>query len=106
MSDRPHIAIRALEAQPAEMTPALSRRQAMRLMAASMALAGSACSRAPEHRIHPYVDLPEAGVDGAPVYYASAHLREGHAQGVLVGTREGRPIKIEGNPSHPSSLGA
>ncbi len=55
--------------------------------------------------------MPEARglagmTQGKPEYYASAVLREGHAQGVLVGTREGRPIKIEGNPAHPSSLGA
>src|SRR5262252_7551329 len=104
MPDRAPIPIRPLAPPPAETSDALTRRDAMRWMAASMALAGSACSRAPDHRIHPYVDLPEAGIDGEPVYYASACLREGHAQGVLIGTREGRPIKIEGNPSHPSSL--
>jgi molybdopterin-containing oxidoreductase family iron-sulfur binding subunit len=106
MPSHAHIPIHALAAQPAELTPALSRRDAMRLMAASMALAGAGCSRAPEHRIHPYVDLPEAGVDGMPIHYASACVREGYAQGVLIATREGRPIKVEGNPSHPSSLGA
>jgi molybdopterin-containing oxidoreductase family iron-sulfur binding subunit len=92
--------------QAAAMRPALSRRRALQLMAASAALAGAGCSRPPAQRIHPYVDMPEAGRHGEPIHYASACLREGHAQGVLVGTREGRPIKIEGNPSHPSSRGA
>ncbi|MBL8287129.1 MAG: 4Fe-4S dicluster domain-containing protein [Rubrivivax sp.] len=84
----------------------MTRRQAMSLMAASLALANGACSAPPNELIVPYVDLPEAGTAGVPVYYASALVRDGHAHGVLVGTREGRPIKIEGNPTHPSSLGA
>ncbi|HEY9028867.1 MAG TPA: 4Fe-4S dicluster domain-containing protein, partial [Burkholderiaceae bacterium] len=41
-----------------------------------------------------------------PLYYASAFVRDGFAHGVLVGTQQGRPTKIEGNPAHPSSLGA
>jgi len=91
--------------QPAELPAALTRRRAMQLMAASLALANGACTP-PRHRLYPYVDMPEAGTNGEPIYYASAFLREGHAEGALVGTREGRPIKIEGNPAHPSSLGA
>ena len=86
--------------------PALTRRQAMQLMAASLALAGSGCSRPPHERIYPYVNLPEAGPASLPAYYASAFIRGGYAHGVLVGTKEGRPTKIEGNPLHPSSLGA
>src|SRR5690349_819571 len=75
-------------------------------MAASLALAGGGCVRTPRERIVPWVDMPEAGTNGAPLYFATAWLRDGCAQGVLLGTREGRPIKVEGNPSHPSSLGA
>src|SRR6478735_7263288 len=92
--------------QPAAMTASLTRRRAMQLMAASLALASGACTRSPRQRIYPYVDMPEAGTAGMPIYYASAYVRGGHAHGVLVGTREGRPIKVEGNPLHPSSLGA
>ena len=93
-------------AQAAELAPALTRRRALQLMAASAALASGACTRAPRQRIYPYVDMPEAGTAGVPIYYASSFVRDGHAHGVLIGTREGRPIKIEGNPSHPSSRGA
>jgi molybdopterin-containing oxidoreductase family iron-sulfur binding subunit len=75
-------------------------------MAAAMAMASSGCVRSPRERIVPWVDMPEAGVNGVPLYYATAWRREGRAHGVLVATRDGRPIKIEGNPSHPSSLGA
>jgi Fe-S-cluster-containing dehydrogenase component len=86
--------------------PAVTRRHAMGLMAASLALAGGGCSRPPVERIYPWVQMPEARSEGAPLYYASALVRDGHALGVLVGTQEGRPIKIEGNPLHPSSRGA
>jgi len=84
----------------------LSRRQALAVMAASMAMANTACSPPPHLQAHPYVNLPEARGGGLPLYYASAFVRDGFAHGVLVGTQEGRPIKIEGNAAHPSSLGA
>jgi molybdopterin-containing oxidoreductase family iron-sulfur binding subunit len=86
--------------------PGVNRRQALSLLAASMALANGACSAPPNARIFPFVHMPEAQAVGTPIYYASACVRDGHAQGVLVGTVEGRPIKIEGNPLHPASLGA
>ncbi|QHI97385.1 4Fe-4S dicluster domain-containing protein [Xylophilus rhododendri] len=82
------------------------RRRLLQLMAASAALATGACTRAPDERLHAYVHMPEAGLGGLPAYYASAYVRDGLAQGVLVGTREGRPVKIEGNPRHPASRGA
>ncbi|MFP5405777.1 MAG: hypothetical protein ACLGHY_05380, partial [Gammaproteobacteria bacterium] len=92
--------------QLADMPALPGRRQAMQLMAASLALAGGACTQVPRDRIYPYVNMPEAGTSGLPIYYASAFVRDGYAHGVLVGTREGRPIKIEGNALHPASLGA
>jgi Fe-S-cluster-containing dehydrogenase component len=84
----------------------VNRRQALAVMAASMAMANTACSPPPRLDAHPYVDLPDARGGGLPLYYASAFVRDGFAHGVLVGTQEGRPIKIEGNAAHPSSLGA
>ena len=45
-------------------------------------------------------------VPGRPLYFASAHVVDGFAQGILVETNLGRPTKIEGNPQHPDSLGA
>jgi molybdopterin-containing oxidoreductase family iron-sulfur binding subunit len=84
----------------------VNRRQAMALMAASTALATSACSRRPDAQIHSFVQGPEARGGELPLYYASAFVRDGYAHGVLIGTKQGRPIKIEGNPLHPASLGA
>lgn len=82
------------------------RRRALKLMAASAALAGSGCSQPPAEKILPYVDMPEGLVPGDPVFYASTLLRGGRGIGVLVETESGRPIKIEGNSAHPASLGA
>src|SRR5438874_406183 len=85
----------------------LSRRHFLKLMGASIALAGAAgCTRnRPEH-ILPYVKQPEEIIPGKPLYFATALTLGGFARGVLVETHEGRPTKIEGNPGHPASLGA
>src|SRR3954470_14055502 len=84
-----------------------SRRTFLKLMAASLALAGVAgCSYKPEEKIVPYVRQPEQLIPGRPLFFASAHTRDGYARGILVESHEGRPTKIEGNPDHPASLGS
>jgi molybdopterin-containing oxidoreductase family iron-sulfur binding subunit len=83
-----------------------TRRSFVELMGASVALAGLAACRRPVEKIVPHVKQAEYQVSGKPVYYASAMPMAGSALGVLIETHEGRPIKIEGNPDHPSSLGA
>src|SRR5690242_17525246 len=90
---------------PARPAGGVTRRQALSLMAASLALASGGCTRPDPGEAHPFVRMPEAGYGGDALYYATSHLRDGFAYGVLVGTREGRPVKIEGNPLHPASLG-
>ncbi|MDZ7300800.1 MAG: TAT-variant-translocated molybdopterin oxidoreductase [candidate division KSB1 bacterium] len=85
----------------------LPRRDFLKLMGASLALAGlNACTRQPEEKIFPYVKPPEEIVPGKPLYFATALLQGGYASGVLVESHEGRPTKVEGNPEHPASLGA
>ncbi len=85
----------------------LGRRDFLKLMGASMLLAGvNACTRQPEEKIFPYVKPPEQLVGGRPLYFATANVRNGYACGVLVESHEGRPTKVEGNPEHPASLGA
>jgi MoCo/4Fe-4S cofactor protein with predicted Tat translocation signal len=85
---------------------AVDRRQFLKLMGASMALAGmSACTKQPPEKILPYAKQPEELVPGEPLYYASANVQGGFATGVLVESHMGRPTKIEGNPDHPASLG-
>jgi MoCo/4Fe-4S cofactor protein with predicted Tat translocation signal len=90
-----------------EWNEAFSRRNFLKLMAASLALAGlEGCTKEPQERIVPYVRPPANIVPGRPLYFASAMPWRGVGQGVVVTSREGRPIKIEGNPDHPGSLGA
>ena len=84
-----------------------SRRDFLKLMAASFALAGmTACTRQPQEKILPYVKQPEELVQGIPLQYATAMTIGGYATGLLVESHEGRPTKVEGNPDHPMSLGA
>lgn len=86
----------------------VSRRNMLKLMAASAGLAGlSACTKLPIEHIAPYVRPPEEFVPGHPLYYATSMPRpEGGAVGLLVKSNMGRPTKVEGNPDHPASLGA
>lgn len=86
---------------------AVSRRNFLQVMGASLALAGvtSGCSRQPVEKIYPYVKQPEEFIPGKPTYFASTHVNGGYANGVLVESHMGRPTKIEGLPSHPASLG-
>ena len=57
-------------------------------------------------KIVPYVDQPEQIIPGKELLYATAMPLNGYGRGILVATDMGRPIKIEGNPAHPDSLGA
>jgi molybdopterin-containing oxidoreductase family iron-sulfur binding subunit len=85
------------------------RRHFLKIMGASMALAGlglSGCRRWPKEHIVPYAHRPEGTMPGIPEHYASCFEFEGTAQGVLVTSNDGRPTKIEGNPMHPDSKGA
>jgi len=85
----------------------VERRDFLKLMGASLALAGLAgCGRPDETHLVPYVKQPDGMVLGKPNYYATAMPFGADAVGVLVESHEGRPTKIEGNPDHPSSLGA
>ena len=56
--------------------------------------------------IVPYVRAPAQLVAGGPLYFATAANLCGSAVGLLVKSDFGRPTKVEGNPSHPASLGA
>ncbi len=98
---------REFPAGAAEWDDPAGRRQFLKIMGASLALAGLAgCTRQPAEAIVPYVRQPEEVVPGKPLYYATALTLGGHATGVLVESHLGRPTKIEGNPEHPASLGA
>jgi molybdopterin-containing oxidoreductase family iron-sulfur binding subunit len=92
---------------PSEWDDSVDRRDFLKLMAASLAFAGlSGCGRTPEQYVVPYVKQPDGMTLGKPQFYATAMPFGGDAIGLLVESHEGRPTKIEGNPDHPSSLGA
>jgi Fe-S-cluster-containing dehydrogenase component len=84
----------------------LSRREFLRLAGATLAFAGlSSCTKQPLEKIVPYVKQPEIIIPGKPLRFATATQYGGFGQGLLVTAYEGRPTKIEGNPTHPGSLG-
>ncbi len=103
----PHWLVNEFSAAAAEWRDGPSRRRFLQLMGASIALASfPGCRRQSEEKIVPYVDDPERTAVGKPQFFATVFRHRGFAQGLLVESHEGRPTKIEGNPDHPSSLGA
>jgi MoCo/4Fe-4S cofactor protein with predicted Tat translocation signal len=89
-----------------EWVDSVSRRGFLKVMGASMALAGmTGCVRLPLEPIVPYVRQPEDVIPGRPQFYATAMTLGGYASPLLVESHLGRPTKIEGNDKHPASLG-
>lgn len=85
----------------------MGRRSFLQLSAATLALAGlNACTSPPSQTIVPYVDHPPEVVPGRSLFYATTLELSGYGRGVLVESFTGRPIHVEGNPTHPASLGA
>src|SRR3954466_12877770 len=79
----------------------LSRKEFLRLMGASLALAGAgACTRPPPEKIVPYVRQPEGHTPGEAQWYAPAMQHGEDVLGLLGKSHEGRPTKIEGTPRH------
>ncbi len=88
-----------------ELTDQVSRRSFLRVMGASIALAGFASCRKPVQKILPYSRQPENMVLGEPLFYATSMPFQDSVTGLLITNNEGRPSKIEGNPDHPASGG-
>ena len=89
-----------------EWVDSVSRRGFLKVMGASMALAGmTGCVKLPLEPIVPYVRQPEEVIPGRPMFYATAMTLGGYANPLLVESHLGRPTKIEGNAQHPASLG-
>ncbi len=78
-----------------------SRRDFLKILGFSVTAASIAACDAPVRRAIPYVHRPEEIVPGVPTYYASTYVDGGDYCSILVKTREGRPIKIEGNSMSP-----
>jgi molybdopterin-containing oxidoreductase family iron-sulfur binding subunit len=94
------------QAGAGEWVDAVSRRGFLKVMGASLALAGLAgCTKQPDEPIYPYVKQPEDLILGKPMYFATAHPFPTGAIPVLIKSDSFRPIKVEGNPEHPMSKG-
>ncbi len=98
---------REYPSQMSRFLDAPERRTVLKLMGASLALAGfNSCTRQPDEKIVPYAKSPEDLIPGLPLYFATAMPWAAGSIGLLVENHMGRPTKIEGNELHPASLGA
>lgn len=111
LADDPSFVARAAQEFPrlAEaLASAHDRRRVLKLMAAAIAMGGlGGCDLgAPGGVLIPAVRAPPNIIPALPNFYATAHVLDGYATGTVVKHNMGRPIKVEGNPHHPASLGA
>lgn len=83
-----------------------ARREFLKLMGASMAMATAGCIRRPVQKIVPYNKQPEEVTFTVANHYTSSFSDGSEVMGLLVKSRDGRPIKVEGNPNHPLNKGA
>jgi MoCo/4Fe-4S cofactor protein with predicted Tat translocation signal len=74
------------------------RRDFLKMMGFGMAAVTLAACETPVHKAIPYLNKPELTFPSISDYYASTFVDGGDSAPILVETREGRPIKIEGNP--------
>src|SRR5688572_24410538 len=91
---------------PFEPPTSPERRRFLQLTGASMALASASACRFEEDKLLPFTQQPEGVVPGVPRYFMTAMDFKGAGVGLKVKSFDGRPIKIDGNPAHPDSLGA
>ncbi len=84
----------------------IERRSFLKLMGASLALAGlSGCVYQPPEKIVPFVRQSEESIPGKALFFATAATVAGIATPLLIRSNEGRPTKAEGNPDHPYNRG-
>jgi MoCo/4Fe-4S cofactor protein with predicted Tat translocation signal len=85
--------------------PGHSRRDFLKMMGFSVAAVSLAACETPIRKAIPYVNKPIDVEPGIPNYYASSYVNGGDYCSIVVKTREGRPIKIEGNALSKVSMG-
>ena len=104
--DRPEFRARLEARFPALAGIDLQRRDILKCLGATVALAGlDGCERGPDEHALPYVNDPVGG-PAAKRSYATAVELDGVGQPVIGHCVDGRPVKLEGNPDHPASGGA
>lgn len=80
----------------------VARRDFLKLMGASIALTSAAgCIRRPVQKIVPYNKQPEEVTIGVSNWYTSSYFDGQEGLALLVKSREGRPVHIQGNPKFP-----
>jgi molybdopterin-containing oxidoreductase family iron-sulfur binding subunit len=93
--------------EPAGEAGGVSRREFVRLMGASVALAGvglSACRRREKYLV-PVTRTSEWAIPGKPVFFATSMPSRRGAVPLVVTTHDGRPTKLEGNPLYEAGKG-
>jgi molybdopterin-containing oxidoreductase family iron-sulfur binding subunit len=88
-----------------EKTDGFNRRTFLRIAAMGTAATATGCSSPSANKLIPYLVPPESLVPGVPLWYKSTCRECPAGCGVLVRTREGRTLKVEGNPAHPVNQG-
>jgi len=83
----------------------VKRREFLKVLGASTAAGAAACSE-PTGKLIPYLVSPDQTVPGVSTYYATLCRECSASCGVIAETRDGRVVKLEGNPEHPLNRGA
>ncbi|MFL6228590.1 MAG: TAT-variant-translocated molybdopterin oxidoreductase [Pyrinomonadaceae bacterium] len=93
------------EAAEWDATDEVGRRTFIKLMGASLALAGltTGCVYQPTETVVPFVRQPEDMIPGKPLFFATAMPFPTGSLGLLARSNDGRPTHVEGNPDHPTS---
>lgn len=103
-SELPSVDIPATD-KPSGEIPLSSRRDFLKLGGAAAVFSMVGCMQRPAEKIVPYLNQPEELVPGVADFYASTCGECPAACGLIARVREGRPVKLEGNPAHPLNRG-
>ena len=88
------------------MTDGIKRRDFLKVLGVSSAgVAASGCSTSEVEKLLPYVVAPEEITPGVSTWYTTVCGSCSAQCGMWVRTREGKAVKVEGNPNHPVSAG-
>ena len=93
------------DASSARLVETVGRRTFLKVLGSAGSAVGLTACAVPPERIIPYVIPPENEVPGVATRYATVCRECPSGCGMVVRTREGRAVKVEGNPGHPVNRG-